>query len=132
MKYLLLLTSFLFADVAIEPFVKTYHWDRDEGYNENHEYLAITYRHEQWDFSVATYINSRENRSNDAYVGYRHIMYDEDVKLGLFGAVGYRSGYTRHLGVYAGLYGEYKDVYVKWAINTKLTAITVGYIIREF
>lgn len=132
LKSIVLLTSLVFSDIAIEPYAKSYHFDRDKKYNENHKYIGAVYRKDSWDFGVATYINSHNNRSNDAYIGYRYLLYEDNIKLGVFGLVGYRSGYRTKLLGYGGLYSEYEDFYIKLAINHKLTAVTLGYIIRKF
>ncbi len=130
-KYLLLLTTFVFADIAIEPFAKTYHFDRDKDYNENHQYLGLVYRYDQFDFGVATYINSHDERTKAAYVGYRQPMYQDEVEVGLFADIGYKDGYDdNHVLIYGGLYIEYKDFYTKIAVNGDMIGATIGYVFK--
>ena len=131
MRYLLLLTSFLFADIAIEPYATSYHFDRDKGYNENHKYLGLVYRYQKYEVGVATMENSHNRRSNSVYVGYRQDLYKTDImELGGNNDVGYRTGYNRKLLLFGGLYVEHENMYVKIAVGTKLVAGTVGYIFR--
>ena len=129
-RALLLLTSFVFADIAVEPFGAVYHWDRDKDYNENIKYVSVAYRYEQFDIGVATFENSHYRRSNFAYVGYRHPI---NEYFGVFVNAGYVTGYnnTNILGG-AGVYGEYKNTYIKLTANPKYMGATVGYIFKGF
>lgn len=134
MKYLfaLLITSTLsFADIAIEPLALSYHYDRDKDYNENHKYIGLVYRYDMYEVGIGTMENSHYKRSNSVYVGMRPIIYTEgDLDIGMFVDVGYRTGYSRDLLIYGGLYTEYKDVYAKIAAGTNVVGFTVGYIFR--
>ena len=127
-KYMLigLLLSFLNLSqaaehsIAIEPFLQSYHWDRDKGYNETHKHVGLVYRYDQFELGVATMINSHDIRSNSVYIGYREKLYEtEDLELGFFMDGGYRSGYHKKVLGYVGLYSEYKDFYIKVAANQK-------------
>ncbi len=132
-KYLLLLTSFLFADIAIEPFGTVYHFDREKDYNENNKYVGITYRYDQFEFGVATYENSHYERTKTAFVGYREPLYQEAVELGIFADIGYKDGYdNNHILFYGGVYAEYENFYTKVAVNNNMVACTIGYVFKGF
>ena len=128
--FIILSSTVLQADIAIEPLGTSYHWDRDKDYNENNEYIGIVYRYDQYDFTLATFKNSRYDRSNIASVGYRH-MFNEN--FGAFASVGYVTGYSNfYIFPAAGLYVEYEDFYVKLSANQWFAGIGVGYIFRTF
>ncbi len=129
LKYLLLLTSFLFGDVAVEFYGTSYHFDREKDYNENNKYVGLVYKFENnFEVGVASYENSHYERSNDIYIGYMQPLYEsEDVELGVFADGGYRGGYDSHVLFYGGLYAEYMDVYTKLAGNSKMLGLVVGY-----
>ena len=124
-KYLLILTSFLFADIAIEPWGTSYHYDRDRNYNEDNKYISITYRYDQYDFGVATFDNSHNNRSNYAYVGYRKPI---NKYLGVFMSAGIITGYNYPVFGAVGVYAEYSNAYIKLSVNPRYLGTTIGYI----
>lgn len=129
LKYILLLTSFAFADIAIEPFGTSYHWDRDKNRNENNKYLGVVYRYGQYDFGVATFENSHYERSNTAYIGYRQPINEH---VGIFGAVGYVTGYNYKILGAVGVYVEYENIYIKASFNHKYMGTTIGYVFKGF
>ena len=125
---MLVIPATLTADIAIEPFGTVYHFDREKDYNENSQYVGITYRHEQFELGVATYINSHDERTKTAFVGYRQPLYKEEVELGIFADIGYKDGYdNNHILFYGGVYAEYENFYTKIAVNDSMVACVVGY-----
>lgn len=124
----LLLSLTSHADIYIEPFGTSYHWDRDKKRNETNQYLGAGYRYEKYEFGVATFINSFKHRSNIVYVGYKEPICEY---MSLYADIGYVTGYKRYnvLGA-VGAYLEYKDIYLKTSINHKYLGVTVGYVFR--
>ena len=126
--------TFLTAgELAIEPYTQIYHYDRDRDSNENTKYLGLVYRYDNFDIGVATYENSHYTRSQAAYVGYRYPLYEKnDLTLGIFGLVGYRTNYEQSIIAYGGPYVEYQRVYFKVNINGKFVGATLGLILFRF
>ena len=126
---LLLMSNLMWADFAIEPLAVSYHYDRDKDYNENHKYLGLVYRYNNFEIGASTMENSYYKRSNSIYIGYLHPLYKEgDFMVGLFGDVGYQTGYDRSdLLLYGGLYTEYKNFYIKTGGSTIFIGAVIGY-----
>ena len=141
---LVLATTGLSADIAIEPFAATYHWDRDKEWNEgsNHQYIGVSYIFDSvktntgnFEVGAATYINSHDERTKALYVGYRQPLYKEgNVDLGIFADIGYRDGYGEdsNILIYGGAYARYYDFYLKLAGNSEMVGVNVGYIFTRF
>ncbi len=124
----LLLSSLVFADIGVEFFGTSYHFNRDKDYNENNKYLGLVYKFENFEIGTATYENSHYERSYDIYGGYRQPLYEEEnTEFGIFADIGYRSGYDNHVLFYGGLYAEYMNVYAKLAGNDSMLGLVVGY-----
>ena len=133
MKILILLLAplLIFSDIAIEPYAASYHFDRDKDYNEDHKYIGLVYRYDQYEIGVSTFKNSHYKRTNSFYAGYRQPVYEyNDVEFGIWGDIGYQTGYNRKLLIYGGLYGEYENIYIKLAGNSKFIGATVGYVFK--
>lgn len=127
-RVLLLLSNFLWADFAIEPYAVSYHYDRDKDYNEEHKYVSAVYRYDNFEFGVATMENSHYERSNSVYVGYLQPIYEEnDFMIGVFADVGYRTGYDQAFLLYGGVHTEYKNIYIKTVILPTFVGATIGY-----
>lgn len=126
---LLLMSNLMWADFAIEPLAVSYHYDRDKDYNENHKYLGLVYRYENFEFGVGTMENSHYERSNSIYVGYLQPIYDNgDFTAGVFCDIGYQTGYDRSdLLLYGGLHVEYKNFYIKTGGSPIFVGSVIGY-----
>ena len=128
---LLTLTLGLSADIGVEFFGTSYHFNREIDYNEEQKYFGVVWRPDDTNFEVgaSTFENSYNERANALYVGYLQPLYKEEVELGIFADVGYYlQGYEdKPIMFYGGIYGEYKNVVLKIAGTDKLIAVTVGY-----
>ena len=128
---LIALTLGLSADIGVEFFGKSYHFNRDREYNEDQKYLGLVYRPNDTNFEigVSTFENSHYERSNAVYIGYQQPLYEADnTEFGIFADVGYQSGYDgKPMLFYGGVYGEYKNIYMKLTGTDKLIAVTFGY-----
>ena len=130
MKKLLLifLTTFSFAEFAIEPYSISYHYDRDKDYNEKHEYVAVAYFYKNVQFGLGTLVNSHYNRANFALIGIREeIVEYNNIKFGVFLDTGYITGYHYDIFVNGGIYTEYENFYSKLSISYKFVGFTIGY-----
>ena len=130
---IVLLTTFSFAEFAIEPYSKSYHYDRDVDYNEQHEYVSIAYFYENIQFGIGTLVNSHYNRSNFALVGIRkELTTYNNIKTGVFVDTGYITGYSHNVFVNGGIYSEYRNFYSKFSISYKFVGFTLGYKFNEW
>ena len=134
LRILLLSFTILAADeLAIEPYTQIYHYDQSKKPNENTKYIGFIYRHNNFDFGLASYENSHYTRTQAAYVGYRYSFYkQDDLTLGVFGLIGYRTNYEQSIIVYGGPYVEWNRLYLKVNINPKFVGATIGIILLKF
>lgn len=119
------------ADVAIEPYAVTHHFNPSPDTNENHNYFGLVYRYDKFELGGFTMKNSHNAQTNAIYVGYRQDLYTyKKLELGVFGDIGYRTGYDTNLLLYVGGYVEYSNLYIKIAANPSFIGGTIGYIFR--
>ena len=128
-----MLTFGLSADIVVQPYAQAYHWDREKDLNEKQEWVGVVYEHDNFEFGASTMINSHYERSNSFYVGYIQDVYTyDDLEVGLFADVGYRTGYDTNVLLYGGAYAEWKQLQLKVAVNTSFIAFVVGYKFKGF